>query len=448
MRRAIRLIVLCLSLLGASSAWAQWTGQQEGVYASSGQAHDACNVVSNYSYSCWHGYGGYPGGLDYWQWDDSAAQISHQFGIAAGGVCPAGTTANATTGKCEASAPPPSCGENQHVDTATNQCTGDTPQPTPGAKAPAGMWAVGTSTATGVDYNSVGQTLVGGGNVLANCGGWSCSFGGAAQVGSQCYDNGVGTTVYCEFEPTYSSVPASLAQAGDVSSSVPPTGSAAITPTTGCPSGFASDGAGGCISTGTGTPATATAASGAAPTATSCPVGYAKRADGACVSSGPTLVGCPAGYSAQPDGSCVGTASGSGSGSGVGSGCGGAGQPACSIAGNGTVSGTFPTRGAMQQLIRTPGSRTFSGVLGAFKDRVQLTPVYAGIVGFFNVTVPGGACSGLDTVVSFSVGDVSGSWPLDLTSTFCGVGAEAVYALMSIALMLGAAWAAFRIAIL
>lgn len=70
--------------------------------------------------------------------------------------------------------------------------------------------------------------------------------------------------------------------------------------------------------------------------------------------------------------------------------------------------------------------------------------VVAGGQRFFNVTVPGGSCSGLNTSVTL----YGYTFTIDLESVLCSSMADALYALMAIGIMLGATFAAFRIAYL
>jgi len=89
--------------------------------------------------------------------------------------------------------------------------------------------------------------------------------------------------------------------------------------------------------------------------------------------------------------------------------------------------------------------KTFETVIRDFKSRVSAAPAVSGVSNFFNVSLPGGSCSGLSG--SFSVG-----WgqtiEIDLTPVLCGSVAQIVYGVLHIGVMLVAAWVAFRIAFL
>lgn len=228
--------------------------------------------------------------------------------------------------------PPVECPEGQIVE--AGQCVGNGTPPEPESDAPEGLYAIGTSTASGVDYNATGQTLDSGGQVVANCGGWACSFSGADQTGSQCYDNGIGTTVYCSFIPKYFSTPAALAQPTDITpvQNVNPT---TANPTVLCPTGYVLNSSGICTNGATpSTPSTINTPSTAPTTGIqTCPAGFALNAENQCVSSSTNTTGtCPNGYTLV-NGHCTGTSTLSSAGPASNSApvCGGPGLPPCEV---------------------------------------------------------------------------------------------------------------------
>jgi len=90
------------------------------------------------------------------------------------------------------------------------------------------------------------------------------------------------------------------------------------------------------------------------------------------------------------------------------------------------------------------GSRTVSDIFGEFTAKVQSAPFFTGASNFFTVNVPGGSCGGMTQ--TFSV--MGQNFVVDADSVFCGSGAMLMYSLLHIGIMIGALWAAFRIAIL
>lgn len=93
----------------------------------------------------------------------------------------------------------------------------------------------------------------------------------------------------------------------------------------------------------------------------------------------------------------------------------------------------------------TPESRTVGNVLSDFRAKVQNAPFYSGASNFFNISVPGGACGGMNAQIAVGWGQ---SFNIDIDSVLCGSTAQLVYSVLGIGVMLAAAWVAFRIAIL
>lgn len=93
----------------------------------------------------------------------------------------------------------------------------------------------------------------------------------------------------------------------------------------------------------------------------------------------------------------------------------------------------------------TPESRTVGNVLSDFRAKVQNAPFYSGASNFFNISVPGGACGGMNAQIAVGWGQ---SFNIDIDSVLCGSTAQLVYSVLGIGIMLAAAWVAFRIAIL
>lgn len=93
----------------------------------------------------------------------------------------------------------------------------------------------------------------------------------------------------------------------------------------------------------------------------------------------------------------------------------------------------------------TPESRTVGNVLSDFRGKIQNAPFYSGASNFFNISVPGGACGGMNAQIAVGWGQ---SFNIDIDSVLCGSTAQIVYSVLGIGVMLAAAWVAFRIAIL
>ncbi|EHP38865.1 hypothetical protein OR16_34708 [Cupriavidus basilensis OR16] len=90
----------------------------------------------------------------------------------------------------------------------------------------------------------------------------------------------------------------------------------------------------------------------------------------------------------------------------------------------------------------TKKSKTFADVLGAFQTRVAAAPWYTASTGWFTVSVASGACPNwvvpkTDYTPSVPLGDI-----------FCGSVALGIYSIAGLAVIVMAAWAAFRIAFL
>lgn len=364
--------------------------------------------------------------------------------------CPTGQTLSG--GSCSAPTPPaPTCAAGQSVNTTTNQCQPDTPAPTAGTNAPNVGLNVGTCDVAGnCSHNADYQTLVSGASVTLNCGGWECTANATSYSG--CYYPSGGGTELCGFTPVYTGQPAAVSAV--VPSSSTGSTSNVSAPTVGCPAGYTLDAAGACVQPGTsGTASTATTA-GTAPTASTvaCPTGYYANSSGACVGAPAQQLGqgtaatCPAGYTLT-NGQCVGAdvipgAYGSAAGSGpnsVGS-CGGPGQSPCQVSGK--LTGNLPATAAP---FYTPqAKRTFAASFDDFRGAVSKSDFYQGAIGFFQVSVPGGSCTGMNANI-----DVQGqSYTFDLDSIFCSSAAQTIYGIMAIAVMIGATYAAYRIAIL
>lgn len=93
----------------------------------------------------------------------------------------------------------------------------------------------------------------------------------------------------------------------------------------------------------------------------------------------------------------------------------------------------------------TPESRTVGNVLSDFRGKIQNAPFYSGASNFFNISVPGGSCGGMNAQIAVGWGQ---SFNIDIDSVLCGSTAQLVYSVLGIGVMLAAAWVAFRIAIL
>lgn len=370
------------------------------------------------------------------------------------------------------SPPPPTCEENQYVDTATNTCVDnptcaagqhvdstthlcvpDTPQPEVGSPAPEIGIPMGTCDAWGnCDYHDDPnfQIIRGGGKLIYNCGGWECEVS-AVDYADSCTSPIEGGTQVCNFIPKYTGNPAG--PSSPTAAPNPGGPSYAPTPSVGCPAGYVLNAYGVCVSGQSDpTPSTPTApGSTGSPGSGACPTGYVLNPDGTC-SGGPVqspggTSSCPVGYTLT-DGVCKsigtigpggvpysGTPTGTGSGGGT---CGGQGQPPCAI--TGALTGAYPAATGLY----TGSGKTVAGVFSSFKTGIESTPFYSGAVGFFDVSIPGGSCSGLNGVVHYQ----GQSFAIDLEEVFCSQAAQAMYGLMAIAVLLGATWAAYRIALL
>lgn len=275
-------------------------------------------------------------------------------------------------------------------------CMPKTPRPSPGSSAPDRSIVIGSCAGTRCDYadgegrtydsyTPEGSKIANGETVKYNCGGWVCTVGYKDQ--SSCYGVEGTDKIACTVTPKYTGEPYVDPEGGPPSIPLgdPPTGTP--TPKSGAPA----------------------------------PPGY---------------VPGPGDYN---PGSTGGPGTGTGDpGTGTGDPGTGTGDP-----GTGTGDpGTGGTGGGGPLYVRS--QRTIAGVLGAFRNSVSQAPFYRGAVEFFNPTIPGGSCAGLSGVIAYQ----GHSFAIDMDSVFCSGAAVAMYGVMAIAVMLGAVWAAYRIAIL
>jgi hypothetical protein len=97
--------------------------------------------------------------------------------------------------------------------------------------------------------------------------------------------------------------------------------------------------------------------------------------------------------------------------------------------------------GAAASGLYTPETgKSFTQSMQNFQATVSTAPFMQGISSFFNVSVPAGACSGLSVTIPV----FDSSWNVDMTNVFCSTTADAVFLIISLGLMLGASYVAFR----
>lgn len=251
-------------------------------------------------------------------------------------TCVSPATYSGTTGLCEDPAPP-TCPAGQ----SGNPCAPDSAAPVAGTSAP----EIGISTGT-VDQwgnftpgSAERDTLVAGGTLTYNCGGWECTVSAQEynDAGGCSYPSAGGTNS-CSFIPVYTGNPATVANA--VPSSFTSGGSNASVPVAGCPAGYVLDASTSLCVTGAtaGTASTATTP-GTAPNqgTAACPAGYTLDQDGRCTGTasngggfGPTS--CPAGFTRLGTTEvCTSTAQVAATGAAASAACGAPGQPVCNV---------------------------------------------------------------------------------------------------------------------
>lgn len=100
------------------------------------------------------------------------------------------------------------------------------------------------------------------------------------------------------------------------------------------------------------------------------------------------------------------------------------------------------TFGAGDATLYTAKGKTMASVLNAFSSAIQQAPWYTATTGWFNVTVGGAACP------VWVVPKTDYTPSVDLSTVFCSQQAVTIYGIAGLAVIVMAAWAAFRIAFL
>lgn len=409
--RLARSLILLASLAGFSASVFAAPGTHVlGNYSSSATAQAAC--VAEPKPSVGYGEGGacQVSGTYGWYWWRKEAAVSgsayYYYVIVAS--CSSGEVFN-SAGKCVPACTVPG---KTSLPATDPLCVVDPPPPPQCQAGPDGTFA--TKLENGV-------------NVTTYCDG-TCEFNLLYNNDTTycwSYDDQPGT--FCLYDKVKNGQSCSLAQSPLPDTSTPTPENSHEKPT--CPTGYNLDDATGlCVGGGSSGTPTSTDSPGTAgtPDQYTCPVGYAQNPDGTCAAPGNENVGCPAGYTRNSQGQCTAQTSIPDASAGTGA------TPAGPVGYSGTL--------------YTPSSRTAQSVIQGFTNAVSQALWYQSAQQFFSIDGMGsGSCDGM----SYTTPSIYGqSMTIDLGEFFCGPFGLSLFHYLSVGLMLGASWAAFRIAFL